>query len=43
MLGALGGLLVVSFVLVRNKRYIMGMSLLYTAIAAVHSWGVPFV
>lgn len=43
MLGALGGLLVVSFVIVRKSKYVMAMSLLFTAIAVAYHFGVPWV
>jgi len=41
VLGHLGGLLAVSFVLIRDIRFIAAMSLVYTGIALAVSFGVP--
>lgn len=43
MLGHLGGVLLVSFLLVREKRYISLMSLLFMMLTAAVHFGVPFV
>jgi len=41
MLGHLGGLILFSFLFVRNKRYTAVMTVLYAIIALVVEFGIP--
>lgn len=41
--GALGGLLAVSYLIVRNPAYIVLTAIGYMAMTAMATWGVPFV